>query len=73
MKYVISVQKGIESLGRVGDSKRGDRTMLDSLIPACEILIESLKSGQSLKEALQKSVQAAKEGSESTKQMFPKK
>lgn len=52
-----------------GKSKRGNKTILDSLFPALDALVESKNQGKNLKEALNSAYSASKEGAENTKAM----
>lgn len=54
-----------------GKGQLGDKTALDALIPAVEVLEESLKS-EEMREALKKAHQTAVEGFEKTKEMQSK-
>jgi dihydroxyacetone kinase-like protein len=56
-----------------GKAERGDKTILDSLIPAVEALEARLQEGASIKEALEDAAQAAKEGFEATAEMVSQK
>lgn len=62
--------QGIEDRGK---AERGDKTILDSLIPAVEALEARLQEGASIKEALEDAAQAAKEGFEATAEMVSQK
>lgn len=56
--------KGIEMRGK---STLGEKTMLDTQIPAFEIFKESINSGKTIKEAFLLASEKAKQGMESTK------
>jgi len=56
-----------------GKAEKGEKTMLDALIPAYEIFKEAIESGESLEVALEKSVGAALEGVEYTKTIIATK
>ena len=58
-----AVSEGIESRGK---AHLGDKTMLDTIIPAVRALEKAEKDGRGLGEALDWAVLAAKEGMEST-------
>lgn len=60
---------GIEGLG---GAKVGDKTLLDTLVPAIKAFDESVASGKDFKEALLSMKEAAKQGWESTKDMVAK-
>lgn len=57
----------IEGIKQRGKSDKGDKTMLDSIIPAYEAFKSSVESGEDLKEASKQAEQAAFEGVEYTK------
>lgn len=52
-----------------GKSKRGNKTILDSLFPALDALIESRNGGKNLQEAFNVAYKASREGAENTKIM----
>ncbi|MBM7871212.1 dihydroxyacetone kinase-like protein [Clostridium pascui] len=52
-----------------GKSKRGNKTILDSLFPALDALIESKNRGKNLQEAFNEAYKASREGVENTKIM----
>lgn len=52
-----------------GKSKRGNKTILDSLFPALDVLEKSKSLGENLNEAFNKAYEAAKLGVENTKYM----
>lgn len=56
-----------------GKSTKGEKTMLDAMIPALESLEESLKNGDELPIALEKACEKAKEGVEWTKTVIATK
>ncbi len=60
----------IEGISKRGKAKIGDKTVLDSLIPAVRAIEEGLNNGESLEKALDKAVQAAEDGVEETKNMI---
>jgi len=57
----------IDGIKQRGKSDKGDKTMLDSIIPAYEAFKSSVESGEDLKEASKQAEQAALEGVEYTK------
>ena len=57
----------IDGIKQRGKSDKGDKTMLDSIIPAYEAFKLALESGKHLKEASKQAEQAAFEGVEYTK------
>ncbi|WP_312644232.1 dihydroxyacetone kinase subunit DhaL [Hydrogenoanaerobacterium sp.] len=76
----IEAQSFIEMLGAAidgiryrGKSQRGEKTMLDALIPAYEALTEEYTQSKNFAAAMQKAVAAAEEGVEYTKQIIATK
>jgi phosphoenolpyruvate---glycerone phosphotransferase subunit DhaL len=63
----------LEDIQKRGGASPGDKTMIDSLIPAVENFKQSLASGNNLEEALQSAAGGAKAGALETKQMLGKK
>ncbi len=61
------LQAAIEGIQMRGKAIKGEKTMLDALIPACEAYEMALQSGSSCKEALAKACDAASSGCEYTK------
>ncbi len=59
----------VEGIKDRGKAEVGDKTILDSLVPAIEALKESSNIGSSLSLAFKAAHQAAKDGVESTKEM----
>jgi dihydroxyacetone kinase-like protein len=60
---------GIQGLG---NAKVGDKTMIDTLVPAIEAYEAALKADKSFQDALKVLKQAAEEGKESTKDLVAK-
>jgi phosphoenolpyruvate---glycerone phosphotransferase subunit DhaL len=63
----IFLHDGLKAIQARGKAKAGDKTMVDALLPACAVLDEHTEDN--LPEALQRAVQAAKSGADSTKEM----
>jgi len=61
-----------EGLHDLGGATVGDKTIMDTLIPAQEAYQTSVEQGASLPEALQKMAEAAEEGKESTRDLVAK-
>jgi phosphoenolpyruvate---glycerone phosphotransferase subunit DhaL len=61
---VEMLNTAVESIQEKGKAKLGDKTLLDSLIPAVEALVNSLASGCSLKESGKEMCAAAQSGLE---------
>ena len=56
----------VASVGELGGAKRGDRTMLDALVPASEVFTAAVGEGAPLPEAWQRAIAAAQAGTEAT-------
>ncbi len=65
-----AVIKGIKDRGK---AEKGDKTMLDALLPAKEAFAEALRGGSSLYEALHAAALGAQAGSERTKNLLARK
>ncbi len=63
----------IEGVKMRGRSQQGEKTMLDSMIPAYEAMKKAVTDGCDAKSALQAGVAAAKEGTEYTKTIIATK
>jgi dihydroxyacetone kinase/dihydroxyacetone kinase-like protein len=63
----------IEGIKARGQSDIGDKTLLDALVPAVDVLAESLGGGGDAKGALGKAAVTARERAEATKEMIAKK
>ncbi len=61
-----------ESVRKIGCAEEGDKTLLDSLMPAVRAYRESLESGADFSAALNAMRQAARSGMESTRGMVAK-
>ena len=70
VRMVIAAEDGIKSLGH---AEVGDKTMIDTIHPFQEALREASEKKMSLADALEFSVEAAKRGLESTKDMVATK
>lgn len=64
---------GVESVKQRGRADIGEKTMLDTLIPACESLKQDIASNQALETTLANIKQAAKQGMLSTKDLLATK
>jgi triose/dihydroxyacetone kinase / FAD-AMP lyase (cyclizing) len=65
MQWASALVRGTEAIAELGDTRRGDRTMLDALLPAADVL----EAGGTLTAA----VEAAREGAEATAAMAPRR
>lgn len=68
-KMLSSALKGIE---RLSDASVGDKTMLDTMVPAVRVYNQAVQEGSNFKKALEKMKTAAEEGKESTRDMIAK-
>jgi len=64
-----SLHAGVGAVSKFGGANQGDRTMLDALIPALNAFQSSLAGGSSTKDAVKAGMEAARKGSEATKNM----
>lgn len=62
----------LEAIQSISQAKPGDKTLMDTLVPAVETYSNALEQGKSLREALDDMKQAAIEGRDSTKDMVAK-
>lgn len=62
-----ALKKGISTIMEKGESKEGEKTILDSLIPAVNTLLANSENGS--KKAFELAAKAAFDGSENTKNM----
>ena len=58
---------------KLGGARPGDKTMVDAFYPAVKSLEDSAAIGISIKEALRRTTEAAREGADSTKDMISSK
>lgn len=65
--------EGCNAIADLGDSKPGDRTMLDALQPFATTLLQALEQAASLNGALQQAVEAAERGAQETMNMSPRR
>jgi phosphoenolpyruvate---glycerone phosphotransferase subunit DhaL len=59
-----ALQAGLSGVQRVGGAAKGDKTMVDALIPACAAMTSAVESG--LAEAVRAAATAAEEGARAT-------
>lgn len=65
--FLEAFQAAIDGIQMRGKSAKGEKTMLDAMIPAKEAMQEKWGSDQEVKAAFEAGIQAAKEGVEYTK------
>ena len=66
------IHTALEAIQDIGNAKRGDKTLLDTLIPAVEAYDAALEAGKDFKEALSELKSAAEAGWKSTEDMVAK-
>ncbi|WP_329383813.1 dihydroxyacetone kinase subunit DhaL [Anaerofustis butyriciformans] len=69
--FIKSMEAAIEGVKQRGKSDKGEKTMLDSMIPAYDAFKENIDKGT--KEAMKEALDAAKEGIEYTKTIIATK
>lgn len=67
------LQKAVESIQTISDAKVGDKTLIDTLVPANNAFQKAINADKSIAVALEDMKIAAKAGMESTKNMAAKK
>jgi phosphoenolpyruvate---glycerone phosphotransferase subunit DhaL len=67
---VAALRAAIEGIKQRGNSDLGDKTLLDSLIPAVDTLEQELQAGKPAGEALAAAAVTARESAEATKTML---
>lgn len=68
-QLIVMFEKAIEGIKTRGKAEVGDKTMLDTLVPAYQALKAEKEKGADLKTGMEKATAAAKEGLEETKNM----
>jgi phosphoenolpyruvate---glycerone phosphotransferase subunit DhaL len=68
-----ALDAAVAGVQELGAAEAGDKTMVDAMLPACEALDGSLRSGAELGDALGASVEAAVEGARATVPMQARK
>lgn len=63
---------GLQSVQVLGEAKVGDKTLIDTLVPACDVYHAAVAEGASFEEALAKMAAAAEAGKESTRDLVAK-
>ena len=71
-EFGTMLRNALSGIQEIGSAKRGDKTLLDTLIPGVEAYTAALDAGKSFKEALLALQTAAKEGWQSTEGMIAK-
>jgi len=71
--WAEAFRAGCAGIADLGGASRGDRTMLDALLPAAEALAEALQSGRPTSEAIRAAAVAAAAGAAATAAMRPRR
>lgn len=64
--FLVCLKASVEGIMMRGKAVRGEKTMLDAMIPACEAMEKANADGKTVSEILNAGVQAAREGVEYT-------
>ncbi len=72
-EFVEMMETGVAIIQKRGKSTTGEKTMLDTFIPAVETLRREFDAGTDAKEAMGKAVEAGKAGLESTRNIVATK
>ena len=72
-EFIEMMETGVAIIKKRGKSTTGEKTMLDTFVPAVETLRAEYEGGTSAKEAMAKAVEAGKEGLESTRNIVATK
>jgi dihydroxyacetone kinase-like protein len=64
--WAEAVEAGVRGVQARGKAEPGDKTMVDALLPATEVLKQAAADGADLSDALQRAAAAAQEGMERT-------
>lgn len=67
--FLAALDAGIASVREIGDAKVGDKTLIDTLVPASDAYAAALHAGQSFGDCLHAMVAAAESGMHSTRGM----
>lgn len=70
--FLNMLTAGVESVQSIGNARLGDKTLLDTLIPAKDGLKKSLDEGSTFKKALDVMIRSGEQGMLSTKEMVAK-
>ncbi|WHH61113.1 dihydroxyacetone kinase subunit DhaL [Petroclostridium sp. X23] len=66
------LEAAIEEIQTLGNAKVGDKTLMDTLIPAAEAYQKALADGKNFAQALKEMKEASKKGKDSTKDLVAK-
>ncbi len=70
--FLAMLRAALGAIQSLGDAKPGDKTLLDTLIPAVNAFEASVEAGEDFSTALHKMAEAAEAGKESTREMVAK-
>jgi dihydroxyacetone kinase-like protein len=70
--FSTMLHNGLDGIQAIGSAKVGDKTLLDTLVPAISAFDTAIGSGKSFGEALQALVAAAEAGRDSTRDLVAK-
>jgi dihydroxyacetone kinase len=71
--WAAAFRAGCDGVIELGGAGRGDRTMLDALMPACDALTDALIAGRRVRDALLAAADAAEAGARSTADLTPRR
>ena len=66
------LQAGLDGLYGIVDARPGDKTLVDTLFPACESIMAAAAAGKDFAEALDEMKEKAEAGKETTKELVAK-
>ncbi|MGN6524529.1 MAG: dihydroxyacetone kinase subunit DhaL [Actinomycetes bacterium] len=72
-EFAAALRAGVEGVVARGKAELGDKTMLDTLLPACDTLEARLAEGDALPEALRAAADAGATGRDATTPMVARK
>jgi dihydroxyacetone kinase-like protein len=70
--FSAMLHNGLDGIQAIGSAKVGDKTLLDTLVPAIDAFDTAIAGGKSFSEALQALVAAAEAGRDSTRDLVAK-
>jgi dihydroxyacetone kinase len=71
--WAEAFQAGCAAIGELGGAGRGERTMLDALLPAAEAFRDAVKASRTTADALRAAADAAAAGARATAAMMPRR
>jgi len=70
---VSMLEEAADQIQKRGGAKPGDKTMIDALLPAVEVLKKAAKDNKTFSEAFKLAAEEARRGAESTRNMIARK